>query len=96
MTKQLREEFDKFMEENCLIEEVGFVLAVCHKSDERMQDMMDYIRNNSLQCKKMLEHSDIGLKEFANHQAIMRRALSYKGVILDENNNVVESEEDDN
>jgi hypothetical protein len=44
----------------------------------------------------MREESERGDKEFMDYQAITRRALSYKGVILDENNNVVENEEDDN
>jgi hypothetical protein len=96
MTKKLREEFDKFILEVCPLEYIQGLMIICHKSDERMRDMMDYIKSNNLDCKCLWEDSEQGDKAYTDYEKIQNRALSYEGVILDENNNVVESEEDDN
>jgi hypothetical protein len=83
MTKQLREEFDKFMEENCCVSEMCYVMAVCHKSDERMRDMMDYITTNQLQCKDMIQDGECVLDIYEKYEKILRRSLLYEGIVVD-------------
>ena len=94
MTK--REEFDRFMGQNCCVSELGFVIAVCHKSDERMQDMMDYITHNQLQCKDMIQDGECTVSGYQKYANICDRASLYEGIVVDYSKYKKKAETDSN
>ena len=73
----IREEFD------ALIKEIGkegdneFVLAVCHKSEEWMKDMINFIKENNLNYNHLWESGEIGNKAYGNYEKILDRTEYY-------------------
>lgn len=79
----IRKQFDKIMQDRCLPEELCCTIEICHKSDERMRDMINYILKNDLDCKLMNEDSEEGEVAFYNFNRISQRSLLYEGIRID-------------
>ena len=79
----VRAQFDNLIQERCIPEELCCTIEICHKSEERMQDMINFILSNNLNCKLMNENSEEGYTAFYNYNRIMHRSLLYEGVEID-------------
>ena len=76
----VREQFDKLMQERCRPEEMCTPI-ICYESDERMQDMINFILKNNLNCIHLWENNEEGDKAYEDYLKIDRHALLYEGII---------------
>ena len=73
----IREEFDALIEKIGKKGDNGFVLAVCHKSEEWMKDMMKFIKENNLNYNHLWESGEIGNKAYDDFEKILDRTEYY-------------------
>lgn len=85
----IKNKFDKIMQERCKPNEMLGIIIACYKSEERMQDMINFILKNNLNCTHLWEDSEEGDKAYIDYSKIFDRSLLYDGIIVDEiiNNN---------
>ena len=73
----LREEFDSLIEKIGKEGENDFILAVCHKNDAYMKDMMQFIKENNLNYNHLWGDGEIARKAYKDYEKILNRTDYY-------------------